>query len=138
MKIIKACWIIYFLYYFYLTWTGLRGLLSSNVNTLADWRGGVEVVLLLLATFSFTFGLKILPRFLWQNILYLLIGVWVLDLAFAFSFFSHFPELNIWFVQGGYSGGMQELIHQDLYAIGVSLPALFAVFRLGYKPNLGL
>src|SRR5216684_8272187 len=93
----SLAWKAYFVYYLYIAFQGIKGLvLSPYPRNLADLRGGVEVIVLLLGVFSLAFGIKLLPKLIWQNLFYLFLAIWALDFAFALSFFNHLSAFNFW------------------------------------------
>ncbi len=99
---------------------------------LADLRGLIESILVIIGIYSFTFQKSFFPSKNWFIIFWYLVVVWSLDLIY-YSLGINFGPLEAIFKLTIVSGGTTEMILAVAFSILLSLPGLFAIYKLSSK-----
>lgn len=124
-------WKIYFWFLLIIFIIGVVSLLSTGTMTLdtfADYEGLIESIALLLAAFGYAFRKKIFPADLWKLLFVVILVIWVFQTLIYSGALTGMSFLE---ASGGYT------LNEVLITLIISVPAMVAMYRLGFKRTLG-
>lgn len=121
-------WKIYFWILLALSVIGSVGALDKiSFFNLAEWRGIIENILVIIGVYSFVFKKNIIASKHWSLIFWYLVIAWSLDVIHSFGI--SFGQLDIIFKMTVIDGGFLTVVSSIL----LTIPGLYAIYKLSLQ-----
>lgn len=121
-------WKIYAWIYISLTLLGTALLIPTYRSwNFASWEGVIEGILLASGVFIFVYKKDLLNREFWKYVFFIILVIWIADIIFYTTGFSYLRFFETSIPQSAW---------EVLLSIFISIPALVAVYRLGFSRKI--
>lgn len=124
-------WKAYFYIYTFLNIVGFLVLLPQlSTYNFATWEGLLETLFLILGTYVFVFKKKMFSKNVWKGLFIVILTIWLLQLtlyANAVPFLTPYLMFLKTSVSQSYGGVSVSVV--------ISIPALYAIYKLGFSKN---
>lgn len=128
----RVIWKIAFWLYLFLVGVGTLSMVSSVYRwSIADWRGILEGILLILGMFELGFRRKVFASKIWNIAFAYLIIAWTLDLFYIFFLRNKLGIVKSVFETTGSDSATSSNVE---LAVLLGLPGLYAVYKLTSTP----
>ncbi|MBI2595406.1 hypothetical protein HYW46_01570 [Candidatus Daviesbacteria bacterium] len=127
-------WKIYFWALLILTMVAFIGSVPPLTSlTFADWRGVAESILIVIGAYAYVIKKEVFRSQIWKILFWYLTIFWSLDLLYHLFLGQSLDFLQVLFKNSSEVSNSTSGDFGVLASIILGLPALYAIYKLGYK-----